>query len=201
MNSKVKSANCQTFVTAVIHISNDAVCCEHTGVKSAGARQVGLNNCARSNRDLGFGTPPACGDGAPRQTSKPRCPTVATYSNKPMALPIHINSNFNSNSITQILKSINDNFLSPWGPEAMSVTCASGHPVPLVRARLSLAFLAVDAGLLVTVSSLCTPLFMTTRTTGERSRAWLLKRGLILAGSLFMVALSSLISRSFTTMP
>jgi hypothetical protein len=80
---------------------------------------------------------------------------------------------------------------------------ASGHPVPLVRSRLprlSLLLCSVNSDLFATVSSLCTLLFIMARVTGEGYREWLLKHGWILAGSLFMVALS-LDSRSFTWIP
>jgi hypothetical protein len=63
LTPKSQRVNRQAFITAVIPISKDDVCHGRTGIKSAGARQVILKNWARKNHGLGFGTPPACGDG------------------------------------------------------------------------------------------------------------------------------------------
>jgi hypothetical protein len=73
---KNQSGNNQTLVTAVVHISSDDVCCERTGIESTGARQVRLKNCAQRNRGLGFGTPPACGDGTARKPPNPDAPQL-----------------------------------------------------------------------------------------------------------------------------
>jgi hypothetical protein len=67
---------------AVFPISKDNVCYGHTGIKSAEARQARLKNCERRNHELGFGTPPACGDG---HHAKPPNP------NTPQSLLIQIN--------------------------------------------------------------------------------------------------------------
>jgi hypothetical protein len=82
---------------ALFSISKDDVYYAHMGINSAGAHQVSLHNCEQRNHDLGFGAPPACGDGHHTKPPNPDTP-VTTCPNKSMALPIPINFNSNPNS-------------------------------------------------------------------------------------------------------